>query len=76
MAIHRILQTSAVDSDFMSVAVIAYEQTCRELHLTDHRYSPANELVALKVVKIIRGGERDVQRVVERALAEFRAGSE
>jgi hypothetical protein len=72
MAIYRLLEKSAFDSDYLSAAVSAYEQTCRELHITESRYSAANELVALKVIEIIRSGERDPKRIVERVIAEFR----
>jgi hypothetical protein len=57
MAIHRLLEGQvALRPDQIAMLVAAYDHVCASLHLKQDRYAAANEVVALKVIEIAKGG--------------------
>ena len=67
MAIYRLIASGTFGPDEIRVMVAAYEAALLDLHLTD-RNDPLTELIARSIVNITAIGERDLQKVMERAL--------
>jgi len=67
MAIYRLIASGTFGPDEIRVMVAAYEGALLDLHLTD-RNDPLTELIARSIVNITAIGERDSQKVMERAL--------
>jgi hypothetical protein len=58
MAIYRLLRDAVLAPDAVSAMVTAFEDTLRELKLTD-RDDPITELIARLIIDCAKGGERD-----------------
>jgi len=71
MTIHRLLQNSPLGPEDIERLVVAYEQTLRELGLTD-RNDPLTLVVAKKVIEIRQTGIRDPARISELALRQLK----
>jgi hypothetical protein len=67
MPIYRLLKGSAFGPDEIKVLSSAFEAALRELKLVD-RSDPATELVAKRIIDLARQGERDPDRLRERAV--------
>jgi len=67
MAIYRLIASGTFGPDEIRVMVAAYEGALLDLHLTD-RNDPLTELIARSIVNVTAIGERDSQKVMERAL--------
>jgi hypothetical protein len=70
MAIYRLLKFSAFQPEEITCMTAAYEDALRVLQLSD-RQDPITELVAKKIIEAAQTGERDSQRIRERALREL-----
>jgi hypothetical protein len=58
MAIYRLLRDAVFAPDAVSAMVTAFEDTLRELKLTD-RDDPITELIARLIIDCAKDGERD-----------------
>jgi hypothetical protein len=58
MAIYRLLRDAVFAPDVATAIVTAFEDTLRELKLTD-RDDPITELIARLIIDCAKGGERD-----------------
>lgn len=67
MAITPFLNGTNFDPDTRRVVGIAFEMTCVALGLID-RGDLANSLVAQQIIELAQSGERDPNRLCERAL--------
>jgi hypothetical protein len=67
MAIYRLIAVSAFGPDEIKAMVVAYEGALLDLGLTD-RNDPATELIARSIVSVTATGERDPEKIKERAL--------
>ena len=67
MAIYRLIASGTFGPDEIRVMVAAYERALVDLHLTD-RDDPLTELIARSIVNVTATGERDSQKIMERAL--------
>jgi hypothetical protein len=65
--IHRLLEKQSFGPDEIRVLVIAFEGALRALRLVD-RPDPATEIVAKKIIELAQQGERDPDRLRERAV--------
>ena len=54
---------------------IAFENACKSLKLVD-RSDPLNEVVAVKIIALAAGGERDPDRLCARVLAVYKSAAE
>jgi hypothetical protein len=70
MAIYRLLQGAVFDDKAVKAMTTAYEAALVELKLAD-RNDPLTETIARKIVEIAQTGERDPERLCQRALAEL-----
>ena len=68
MAIHRLLQNSALGPEEIERMTAAYEGALRALDLND-RDNSIKEIVARKIVEITQTGERDPNRILTLALS-------
>jgi hypothetical protein len=71
MTIHRLLQNSPFGPEDIEHLVAAYEQTLRELGLTD-RNDPLSLAVAKKVIEVRQTGIRDPAQISELALKQLK----
>ena len=71
MTIHRLLQNSPLGPEDIDCLVVAYEQTLRELGLTD-RNDPLTLVVAKKVIEFRQTGIRDPAQISELALKQLK----
>jgi len=67
MTIHRLLKETSFDPEAVRRLVTAFEESCRSLGLAEG--DARRDLVAKKVIEIAQGGERDPERLRERAIA-------
>jgi hypothetical protein len=70
MTFHPLLNSPAFDPETIAVMVPAFEDTLRELRLTN-RADPASEVVARKVIELAQRGERDPVRLREQVVRSF-----
>jgi hypothetical protein len=71
MAIYRLLQQAAFDDRTVKIMTQAYEAALRELELRD-RSDPITELIATKIIEVVRLGERDPAQACELVTREYR----
>jgi hypothetical protein len=74
MPITRFLQGFICDPETKRVMGVAYEMTLVSLRLAD-RDDLATESVAKKIIELAQAGERDPDRLCERALGALAANS-
>ena len=67
MAIYRLIASGTFDPDVIEVMIAAYERALSELSLTD-RNDPLTELIAKSIINVTAVGERDPEKIKERAL--------
>ncbi len=67
MAIHRLIVKGSFDPDEIRVMTAAYESALTDLAVVD-RNDPISELIAKSIVNVTATGERDPERVKERAI--------
>lgn len=67
MPIHRFLKQAVFDQDAIDAMTIAFEDTLRELRLTD-RDDPIVEIVARVIIECARQGDRDPVQMRDCAL--------
>ena len=65
--IRRLLENQAFGPDEIRVLTTAFEDTLRTLRLAD-RADPATEIIARKIIELAQQGERDPDRLRERAI--------
>jgi hypothetical protein len=70
MAIYRLFKECAFEPDAVICMARAYESALLALRLTD-RQDPLTEIVAKKIIEIAETGERDPDRLRDRALEEI-----
>jgi hypothetical protein len=71
MAIYRIFRERAFEPEDVIIMSRAYESALVALQLTN-RQDPLTEIVAKKIVEFAESGERDPDRLRNRALEEIR----
>lgn len=71
MAIYRIFRERVFDPEDVICMARAYEDALVTLRLSD-RHDPFTEIVAKKILEIAELGERDPDRLRDRALEELR----
>jgi hypothetical protein len=74
VSIVRLLQEAAFPPDRVQAITVAYEQTCKQLLLTD-REDPLMALVAKKVIEIAQNGEHDPETISRRAVTELQGAA-
>ena len=67
MAIYRMIRESVFEPEAIERMTVAYEHALKVLQLTDRNVS-ITELVARKIIEFAELGERDADRLCERAL--------
>ena len=67
MAIHRLIAIGTFGPDEIKAMIAAYEGALTDLQLID-RNDPLTELIAKSIVNVTATGERDPERIKERAL--------
>lgn len=67
MAIHRLIAIGTFGPDEIKAMVAAYENALTDLGFTD-RDDSLTELVAKSIVNVTATGERDPEKIKERAL--------
>lgn len=67
MAIYRLIAVGTFGPDEIRVMIAAYESALIDLEFTD-REDPLTELIARSIVNVTATGERDPERIKERAL--------
>jgi hypothetical protein len=67
MAIHRLIAIGTFGPDEIKAMTAAYEGALSDLGFTD-REDPLTELIAKSIVNVTATGERDHERIKERAL--------
>jgi hypothetical protein len=67
MPIHRLLREHAFGPEEIRVLASAFERALRTLRLVD-RTDPATEIVAKKIIELAQQGERDPERLCQRAV--------
>jgi hypothetical protein len=72
MAIYLMIRQSAFEPEAIERMTAAYEHALKVLQLSD-RTDPLTELVARKIIEIAEVGERDVDRLCQRALAALKS---
>jgi hypothetical protein len=70
MAIYRLVREAAFDQADIDQMAAAYEAALQVLHLAD-RADPVTELIAKKIIEIVRDGEHDPPRICARAIREL-----
>jgi hypothetical protein len=65
--IRRLLENQAFGPEEIRILTIAFEDTLRTLRLAD-RADPATEIIARKIIELAQQGERDPDRLRERAI--------
>jgi hypothetical protein len=77
MAIHRLIAVGTFGPDEIKAMTAAYEGALTDLGFAD-REDPLTELIAKSIVNVTATGERDPERIKERALNALgkRRGSE
>ena len=70
MAIYRLVREAAFDRADINQMVAAYEAALDALRLVD-REDPVTELIAKKIIEIVRSGEHDPPHICARALKEL-----
>jgi hypothetical protein len=75
MAIYRLIRESVFDPEAIERMTTAYEHALKVLQLTD-RNDPITELVARKIIEIAGVGERDPDRLCQRAVEALRNGQQ
>jgi len=68
MAIYRLIRESVFEPEAIDRMTAAYAHALKVLQLAD-RNDPITELVARKIIEIVEAGERDPDRLCQRALA-------
>jgi hypothetical protein len=71
MAIYRIFKQRVFEPEAVICMAKAYGDALVALQLSD-RHDPITEIVARKIVEIAESGERDPDRIRDRALEELR----
>jgi hypothetical protein len=67
MAIYRLIEFGSFNPDEVSAMVAAYESALSDLHLID-RNDPLTELIARSIINVTATGERNPEKIKERAL--------
>ncbi|MFZ1193520.1 MAG: hypothetical protein WAO16_31915, partial [Pseudolabrys sp.] len=67
MAIHRLIAVGTFGPDEIKAMTAAYESALTDLGFAD-REDPLTELIAKSIVNVTATGERDPERIKERAL--------
>ena len=67
MAIYRLIANGSFGPDLIIAMTAAYESALTDLELID-RKDPLTELIAKSIINITATGERDPERMKERAL--------
>lgn len=67
MAIYRLIASGTFDPEAIEVMIAAYEGALSDLHLID-RTDPLTELIATSIINVTAAGERDSEKIKERAL--------
>lgn len=67
MAIYRLIASGTFDPDVIEVMTVAYEGALADLRLID-RNDPVTELIARSIITVTSTGERDPEKIKERAL--------
>ena len=67
MAIYRLIAIGTFGPDEIEAMVAAYEGAVTDLQLID-RNDPLTELIARSIVNVTATGERDPEKIKERAL--------
>jgi hypothetical protein len=70
MPLDRLLREGSFAQDDIDCMSAAYEATLAKLQLKD-RADPVCEIVAKKIIEIVRNGEHDPHRITDRAIAEL-----
>ncbi len=71
MAIYRMIREAVFEPEAIERMTAAYEHALKMLQLTD-RTDPLTELVARKIIEVAELGERDPDRLYQRALDALR----
>jgi hypothetical protein len=67
VAIYRLLQEASFGPDEIGQMTAAYEAALKQLRLTD-RTDPVTEIIAKKIIEIVRSGEHDPARICAQTL--------
>jgi hypothetical protein len=67
MAIHQLIAVGTFGPDEIRAMITAYESALTDLGITD-RDDPLTELIAKSIVNVTATGERDPEKIKERAL--------
>ena len=67
MPVYPLLQGQAFEPEFIDAMARAFEDALRVLQLTN-RNDPLNTIVAKRIIEVAQTGERDPQRMRDRAL--------
>jgi hypothetical protein len=67
MAIYRLIASGTFDPDAVEAMTAAYEGALSDLRLID-RNDPLTELIAKSIITITSTGERDPDKIKDRAL--------
>ncbi len=70
VAIYRLLQEAAFGPDEIVQMTAAYEAALKLLRISD-RADPITELIAQKIILVVRNGEHDPERICARTLEEL-----
>ena len=70
MAIHRMISDGVFGPDMIEAMATAYELALINLGVAD-RNDPVTELIAKSIVNVTAFGERDPQKIMQRALQEL-----
>jgi hypothetical protein len=62
------LPDGAFDQAAIDLMVEAYGSVCEELSIVPRMHEPANEMIALAVMGMVRDGERDIPQITQRVL--------
>ncbi len=72
MPIYRMIRDGVFEPEAIERMAAAYEHALRVLQLTD-RTDPITEALARKIIEIAEVGERDPDRLCQRALAALKS---
>ena len=67
MAIYRLIANGTFDPEAIEAMTAAYEDALSDLRLID-RTDPLTELIATSIINVTEAGERDSEKIKERAL--------
>jgi hypothetical protein len=67
MAIHRMISSRSFGPETIAAMTAAYELALTNLGMVD-RNDPVTELVAKSIINVTSTGERDPQKIMQRAL--------